>query len=168
MNNVLSLIKSIQEFSDGENKKPCKKVVQKLAYLIQQKNIDLELDYTIHFYGPYSEDLDLEIRQLNSQGSLNIDFSNSKGHLITVAEQFFSKIELLSESAQSIIKTFGARKPSELELIATTLYVQRELGQASKDEISKAVIRIKGSKYPQSQINSTIDELSKNAYFSIT
>ena len=165
MNTVLSLLKSIQEASDSDNKRPCKKTVQKLAYLIQEKDINLGLDYTIHFYGPYSEDLDLEIRYLNSRGDIQIDFENRSGHLLSVDDESYDSIELLEPNAQKIIKMFCSKKPSELELIATTLYVQREQQYTDINTIIDGVVKIKGEKYSRNKIETAIGELSQSDYF---
>ena len=37
-----------------QNQAPGKKMVQKLIYLIERKGVDLGLNYSIHFYRPYS------------------------------------------------------------------------------------------------------------------
>ncbi|MCL2853179.1 MAG: hypothetical protein FWE20_09145 [Defluviitaleaceae bacterium] len=167
MNTVMSLIKSIQEISDDDNSKPCKKTVQKLAYLIQEKGVDLGLDYTIHFYGPYSEDLDLEIRYLNSRGDVQIDFGSSSGHLISVEDDTYNDVELLEIDAQEIIGIFRSKKPSDLELLATTLYVQREQQYADVNMIRDGVVKIKGNKYSPEKITNAIKELSQNNYFTV-
>ena len=49
-----------------ENAPPCKKTLQKIVFLIQAKQIDLGCDYGIHFYGPYSADLDFAVRDRKS------------------------------------------------------------------------------------------------------
>jgi len=166
MSIVLSLIKSIQA-AYGDDNRPCKKTVQKLAYLIEEKNINLGLDYTIHFYGPYSEDLDLEIRYLNSRGDLQIDFENRSGHLLAVDKESYDAVELLNPEAQAVIGMFCSKKPSELELLATTLYVQREQGYTDINAIIEGVVNIKGAKYPRNKIESAIDELTQRDYFSV-
>ena len=42
----------VKRINDIWGKKPGKKTLQKLVYLIQQKGINLNYDYGIHFYGP--------------------------------------------------------------------------------------------------------------------
>ena len=41
-----------------EKIEPGKKMLQKLMYLIERKGVTLELNYSIHYFGPYSSKLD--------------------------------------------------------------------------------------------------------------
>lgn len=161
MSNVLSLIKSIQEIA---GKAPCKKTVQKIAYLIQEAHEDLGFDYSIHFYGPYSADLDSEIRYLCSCGDLAIKIEDY-GHMLSVADSL--DVPPSNNTIQKIISSFCSKSPSDLELLATTLYVQREITGATSKDIIDGVVKIKGTKYLESQIREAITELESNNYFKI-
>ena len=50
-NNVAYIIKRINE---EWGKKPGKKILQKMVFLIEEKGIDLGYEYGLHFYGPYN------------------------------------------------------------------------------------------------------------------
>ena len=54
------------------DQEPGKKMVQKLLYLMERKGIKLNLNYAIHFYGPYSSALDDALHALEAQGVINI------------------------------------------------------------------------------------------------
>jgi uncharacterized protein YwgA len=161
MSNVLSLVKSIQKIAD---KAPCKKTVQKIVYLIQEANEDLGFDYSIHFYGPYSADLDSEIRYLCSCGDLTMEVQDY-GHILSVNDSL--DVPFANTAIQNIITRFSANSPSDLELLATTLYVQREISGAANKNILDGVVRIKGAKYSEPQILAAIKELESNNYFSL-
>ena len=161
MNNVLSLIKSIQEFT-GES--PCKKAIQKIVYLIQEANEDLGFDYSIHFYGPYSADLDSEIRYLCSRGELNINVNTmGYGHMISVDDSV--EISSANPAVQNVVAIFGEKSPSDLELLTTTLYVQRESSDTGVKGIVNGVVKIKGAKYSEDRIKQAIKELEDKKYF---
>ncbi|MDR1992843.1 MAG: hypothetical protein LBQ98_05000 [Nitrososphaerota archaeon] len=160
MGNVLSVIKSIKD-STGI---PCKKVVQKVIYLIQETGEDLGFDYSIHFYGPYSAKLDSEIRYRYNRGDLNIDFT-AHGHMLSVDDSL--DIPPVNSSIQEIITHFCSKNPSELELLATTLYIQRAIPHADKENILNNVLRIKGDKYSKTEIKEAIKELKNRGYFQI-
>jgi hypothetical protein len=51
MNNLRSYIEALESIC--ENRNLGKKAVQKLMYLIERKGVEFDLDYTIHFFGPY-------------------------------------------------------------------------------------------------------------------
>lgn len=65
---------------------PGKKMVQKLMYLIERKGINLGLNYSIHFYGPYSVTLDDTLHSLEAQGIININVDHLT-HKITLADR---------------------------------------------------------------------------------
>lgn len=68
---------------------PCKKTLQKIVFLIEAKNVDLGCDYGIHFYGPYSSDLDFAVRELCDDGVLDIKYTSME-HKISVADSAFA------------------------------------------------------------------------------
>jgi len=159
MNNVLSIINSIQAAS---KEAPCKKAIQKVIYLIQEAGGSLGFDYRIHFYGPYSADLDTEIRYLCSCGDLTIK-ETGHGHLISVND--ISETPSISPNIQNVISIFGSKKPAQLELLTTALYVQRALSNPNSEDIIAGVIKIKGQKYEIEQIKDSISELKAKKYF---
>jgi uncharacterized protein YwgA len=160
MNDVLGVIREIQNVS---RKAPCKKTVQKIIYLIQEANCDLGFDYSIHYYGPYSEELDSDIRYQYGYGDLDIEITNH-GHMLSVID-FENKTYEMNPIAKEIISIFGRKTPAELELLATTLYVQREIGSAKEEDIVNGVVSIKGTKYSQLNIGNAVKELVDRGYF---
>ncbi|MCL2135078.1 MAG: hypothetical protein FWH37_05945 [Candidatus Bathyarchaeota archaeon] len=158
MTNVLSVIKTIQEHDVA----PCKKKVQKIIYLIQESGEDLGFDYSIHFYGPYSEKLDSEIRYLYNRGDLNMDFT-PRGHKLSVDNSLATPP--VSSTTQEIIAYFRLKSPSDLELLATVLYIKRAIPNANDKNILNNVLRIKGEKYSEIEINNSIKELKNRHYF---
>jgi len=163
MNNVLNVINSIHDIS---GKPPCKKTIHKMIYLIQEaeNGVDLGFDYSIYFYGPYSKDLNAEISYLYRTGEVNIEVSRYE-HKISVAEGEHSEATTPEEPILEVIRRFADKKPVELELITTTLYIKREAPHATDDETVNYVIKVKGSKYPVPQIKSAINELRTAGYF---
>ena len=67
---IVNIIDRITEINGA----PCKKTLQKIVFLIEAKHVRLGCDYGIHFYGPYSADLDFAVRELCDEGVLKIDF----------------------------------------------------------------------------------------------
>ena len=66
---IVNIIESITK----KNGAPCKKTLQKMVYLIEKKGVSIGCDYGIHFYGPYSSDLDFAVREMCDEGVLNRD-----------------------------------------------------------------------------------------------
>lgn len=158
-NTIVSIIRRLKTVS---GKDPCKKTIQKIVYLIEESGSPLGYDYTIHFYGPYSADLDYEIQGLSLVGSLRVDYTNY-GHLLSVPKG--KQIRSLNQTIDNVIQNFGAKSPSELELLATTLFVQRKVSSNTPEVILPMVKKIKGTKYADSQIVTAVQTLHENDFF---
>ena len=139
---------------------PCKKTLQKIVYLIEKKHIDLGCDYGIHFYGPYSSDLDFAVRELCDEGVLEIQYTSLE-HRISLTDK--SKTPIFSDSnIDTIIDEFAKETPSELELLTTALYAF--LIDNNKSAVVSRVIKIKGSKYSIQRINNAVHRLESTGY----
>ena len=142
---------------------PCKKTLQKIVFLIEAKNIDIGCDYGIHFYGPYSSDLDFAVRELSDEGVLEIEYTSME-HIINIVDD--SLVDAYNNDiANKIISEFAKETPSELELIATALYVYLQNGDVHK--IESDVIKIKGSKYTEKRIGEAIRKLEQAGFIAV-
>lgn len=154
-----AIISIVKRMSDKKGP-PCKKAIQKMVFLIEAKGIDLGCDYGIHFYGPYSADLDFAIRELTDNDVLDIDYTET-GHKISLKNT--AEVTYKNLDVQSIVDEFFDDTPSYLELLTTALYVyQQSLKQRSK--IADGVVKIKGNKYNGKQIESAILRLEETGY----
>lgn len=145
-----------------KNKKssPCKKTLQKIVFLIEAKHLNLGFDYGIHFYGPYSSDLDFAIYELTSEGALSIKYTRTK-HIISVSDDTIYP-QFQHDIIDEVIEEFGSETPSQLELTATALYVYMK--RKNKEKIMDGVIKIKGGKYSKPKIRSAIQRLEETGY----
>ena len=100
---------------------PCKKTLQKIVFLIEANHIELGCDYGIHFYGPYSADLDFAVRELCDEDILKIEYTPME-HLISVVDTDYAG-GFNDDKINSVVDEFSKDSPSELELLATALYV---------------------------------------------
>lgn len=159
MTNNAGIVRVIQKLT-ARKSPPCKKTIQKTVFLIEAKHVDLGCDYGIHFYGPYSADLDFAIRELNDEGILEIEYTAME-HNITVLDDSIAK-SYSNQIVDEVIEEFGADTPGELELLATALYVYLQIKDPAK--IKAGVIKIKGTKYPESRIDRAINRLERTGY----
>lgn len=139
---------------------PCKKTLQKIVFLIEAKNIDLGCDYGIHFYGPYSSDLDFAVRELCDDGILDIKYTSLE-HRISVADNAAAN-GYNNQIVNDVIDEFGKESPSNLELLATALYVFLQVRDANK--VKDGVVKIKGTKYSERQIDTAVARLRSAGY----
>lgn len=140
-----------------EQNEPGKKSVQKLAYLIERKGVNLDLEYTIHFFGPYSSKLDNVLHLLQCDEAIDIN-TIERTHTISIIDTSSYEGEQLSqeekEKVDFILNNFKRRSALELEGITTIDYVAKSLGlrNGDNDKIIEEVKRIKGTKFNDEQL----------------
>lgn len=153
-------IVSVIEKITAKKSAPCKKTLQKIVFLIEAKRVNIGCDYGIHFYGPYSTDLDFAVRELHDEGVLNIEYTSMEHNISVVDKSFIEPYE--NSIIDAVIEEFGADTPSELELIATSLYVYQQVCDQAK--VRDGVVKIKGTKYTTQRIDNAIARLIKTGY----
>ena len=151
-----------------------KKKLQKLMYLIERKGVQLDLRYSIHFFGPYSARLDHVIHILENEEWLDIDTSGQT-HWIIMKESASTQIEeksALAEEESALVdmvrRAFYDRTPMELEALTTIDYVANTLlsGKAVREAVIKQVQVIKGKKFSREYLEKEYDILIEQGYLS--
>ena len=160
MVNNEAIVSVISRLSAIKRAAPCKKTLQKIVFLIEAKNVKLGCDYGIHFYGPYSADLDFAVRELCDDGILDIKYTSME-HKISVVDSTFAN-GYNNQTVNEIIDELGKDSPSNLELLATALYVFLQVRDANK--VKDGVVKIKGTKYTERQIDTAITRLRRTGY----
>ena len=146
---------------------PGKKMLQKLMYLISRKDVNLELNYSIHYFGPYSSKLDSTLHTLESFDKLSINTSGIT-HIIHLGD---SPIEGTldhkeQESVDFVLKNFSMKSAHELEAITTIDYVATKMlkNQAKDEDIIAKVQQIKGTKFSKEYLQDCLQILKKLDY----
>ena len=133
-----------------EKIEPGKKMLQKLMYLIERKGVTLELNYSIHYFGPYSSKLDNVMHTLESYDQLTIDTSGST-HIIRRGDAPIEGSLDYSdqEKVDCVLDCFLQKSAHELEALTTVDYVANTLlkRHGTDEEIIEKVQEIKGSKF---------------------
>lgn len=143
---------------------PGKKMLQKLMYLIGRKGVNLGLNYSIHYFGPYSSKLDTTMHTLESYDKLIIDTTGST-HIIRLGE--VSIEGTLDEHTQTavdfVMNNFSTKSAHELEAITTLDYVANSIlvNPVQDSDIVDKVIQIKGSKFSNYYLNECLKELKQ-------
>ena len=169
-NKYIIIIKAICEKTEVG-----KKMLQKLLYLIERKGVGLDLNYSIHFFGPYSAKLDELIHLFESEDIIEIDTSGTT-HKINISknipkeyEESIKEYKLLAndeEKVNFVFEYFIKKSAFELEAITTLDYVATfMLNNAQSDsQIIEEVKKIKGSKFKEDYLESQLAILKKCGY----
>ncbi len=167
MSKYVFIINEICNRIDG--KKLGKKMLQKLMYLIERRGINLDLNYCIHFFGPYSSKLDNVMHILDSQDIIRINTS-SMTHTISIANVSQEDISNLEPDEQDkidfVLNNFCHRSALELEAITTIDYVANFIlkSDITDHKIINEVIKIKGNKFSEDYLRKELDILKQNLY----
>ncbi len=138
--------------------------IQKLVYLGQQL-LALESGYEFVLYqrGPYSFDLDADIRSLRSIGAVEImpaPLPYGPKYVRTSAGEAVSTLspvqDALNQNLAALAKELGPKTASELELLATTHYVLHGDYESDKDIVNRVV-----SLKPQFTPDDVVDALEQ-------
>lgn len=156
---------------------PGKTALQKIVYLIERNGVNLDFEYSIYYYGPYSSLLDYSIQSLELEGAIELEqdgftqriYNTDIGKGLIDEDGFsgFSQIEL--EKINFVLDNFANFSARQLELLTTTDYVaveeERERhSNYDEDLIINGVKNIKGSKFSDTEIANAINDLKKHGY----
>jgi len=142
-----------------------KTYIQKGIYLLQEGfKEDLNYNYKIHFYGPYSQELANQIDILNDFEWIDIHYLNEdKGYEITLTKNgerllkdFKGKLKINYENINKVNHLVGGAKVKEMELLSTVLYFSKIL--KNRKDIIEKVITLKPH-FNKPQINRAIKKL---------
>lgn len=150
---------------------PGKKKLQKLMYLISRKGVGLDLNYSIHYFGPYSSKLDSALHTLEHYDKISIDTGGSthiiKGGNVSIEGDLSQEDQ---QKVDVVLEKFSQKSAYELEAITTVDYVANTMlkEQGTDEEIINKVEQIKGTKFPKEVLYEALAELQKQEYITTT
>lgn len=135
--------------------------IQKAIYFAQEAaGADLGFRYVIHYYGPYSRELDSLVQKLESQSVLNVTAApDGYGYEVAIGETQLEETleEYLQRSVESIVKHFGGMPTLELERLSTAFYIRKRLPEADREDWVREVKSLK-PKFSEEEIEKALDE----------
>jgi len=155
---IYFLVKKLKE--KYPEKQIGKTAIQKLLFLLETKS-DLDFDYTLYHYGPYSFQVSRYINLAEILGFIKVEWHPEIGYLIEPLQPdknllFGIKEELLN-LLEKIVDDYGKFTAQELSIIATAVYIKNKVGIKDLDELVDAVNRIK-PKYQKEWIKKVLIE----------
>lgn len=144
--------------------------IQKISYFLQESiGVPLMYPFRMHYYGPYSDELDRVLSLARSVGFIDIkpDPDGFGYHVTPIEESESSWLQEydISEDPNitqidETIRVLGSIETFRLELYATIHFIDRTEGEQSKDQTLKIVKRLK-PKFTDDQIELAYQTLSK-------
>lgn len=137
----------------GQQQDTGKTKIQKITYFLQEAiGVSLMYPFRMHYYGPYSDDLDDVLSLTQSLGYIEIrPDPDGFGYHVTSCEpeqsSSFGEYDISeeedAEQVDSAIDVLGGLETYELELYATIHYVGGSSSRRSRDETLKIVRKLK-------------------------
>lgn len=147
-----------------------RKKFQKMIYIAKKMNFPFQEKFQFHFYGPYSEELTLQLEELVNMGFIE-EVKEKKGgyfqyrySLTTNGEEFISMFEkdLHDHKLTDCIKALNEESARFLELVSTVLYFDN----LEKEQVYEKIAQVKSKqKYTKEEIDHAfqyIEELKAN------
>lgn len=130
-----------------------KTVVQKLIFLLSRK-LPVDFNYEMYHYGPYSNDLDSELRFAENSSIIKIDWNEDYGFFIEPTDETNKFINLIKKEEKAaiddIVNKYGKFRAKELAIITTALYL-RDNYHFKDDKLPGIVHQLKQS-YTEEEI----------------
>lgn len=142
----LGLLASVVQMLDEAGSWTGRMHIQKLFYFAQEfLGLQSGYEFVLYQRGPYSFDLDADIRSVRSIGAVDIKPSPPYGpsYFRTSLGEAISKLSpverQLNDKLIALAKELGPPTASELELLATTHYALHEGHESDKDIVDRVV-----------------------------
>lgn len=134
-----------------------RKKFQKMIYIAKKLNFSFQERFEFHFYGPYSEELTLQLEELINMGFLN-EVKEKKGgyfqyrySLTPDGEEFVSMFEnhVFDEDLADCLEDMNKESARFLELVSTVLYFET----LPREQVYEKVQQVKSKQnYSQEEI----------------
>ena len=108
--------------------------LQKIIYILKNKGISFDEKFRYHYYGPYSQDLQLEIEELVDREFLIEESANPYIYKIKQQDSFHKVSDIVDNG--DLIRLLNKKDYRELELVSTIYFLQNE-GIKNKNAIKK-------------------------------
>ncbi|WAA12213.1 YwgA family protein [Fervidibacillus halotolerans] len=142
-----------------------RKKLQKMIYIAKKLSFPFQEKFEFHFYGPYSEELTLQIEELINMGFL-MEQKEKKGGYIQYryrltenGEEFLKTVQFKNDPAlQSCLLHMNEQSARFLELVSTVLYFD----SLSKDDIIEKIAKVKRKQnYTEEEIEEAFQFIHK-------
>ncbi|SRR5690554_1528497 len=138
-----------------------RKKLQKMIYIAKKLHFPFEEKFEFHFYGPYSEELTLQLEELINMGFIT-EIKENKGNyfqyryrLTETGEEFVREFarDVENPVLNDVIKNMNEKTPRFLELVSTVLYFEK----LPKDQLVNKIFQVKSKqRYTEEEIDDAL------------
>jgi uncharacterized protein len=162
--------------------RPGRTALMKYAYLLQTvKEVPLGYHFELYNYGPYDSSVLSDLSQaetlkaiksriVNYPAGSGYEYSANDNGCEALCSRVADEMALHEASIRWVLDEFGREPASQMELISTIVFAEREMHRKRQPPLSTELCRrVKGIKphFSDSKISATVDELSRRRLISI-
>ncbi|GAA0357749.1 YwgA family protein [Bacillus horti] len=120
-----------------------RKKLQKIIYISKKCQYDFQQKYNFHFFGPYSEELSLQIEELTNLGFIQEVKETKSGYsqynyeLSDKGKEYLEVYPIEMERYQSFVHDLNEQSSRFLELVSTMLYFDKLEQEALFQKVAK-------------------------------
>jgi hypothetical protein len=144
-----------------------KKALQKLVYFCSEAGVPVYVNFRLHIYGPYSNEVAEELGEAITKDIVKIapdGYSFSRG---SSCDKYLARdredIVANQEKIKKALDVFGKFMPKDLELYATIHFISTALneayGEIAEERVVREVYRAKGDKFSVQRIKDAYQDL---------
>lgn len=137
-----------------------RKKLQKMVYIAKKLNLPFYEKFNFHFYGPYSEELTLQIEELGNLGLISETKEKKGGYyqyrysLTNEGEQFLSHYNLDMPPLKDCVQNMNEKSSRFLELVSTVLFFD----ELPKEQVKEKVFTLKSKqRYTEEEVDEAYD-----------
>jgi uncharacterized protein YwgA len=157
---------------------PGKVKIQKVIYFLQEAcDVDLGYKFFMHYYGPYSNELNDTLQEMKAKSLLQFTLviypSSYYGYDIKIPDEKASEaVQLpkkIQDKADKIIALFNTEDAQNMELLSSTHFVRSILKEQGKEFDKESVVdevQLLKPKFEQGKITEAYEELQQNGLLS--
>lgn len=149
---IMLLLKDAKEITG-------RKKLQKIVYISKKFKFDFKEKFNFHFYGPYSEELSLQVEELANLGFIEEEknyksnYTQYKYTLSEQGEEYLAVYPTEIKDYESFVQRLNEQSSRFLELVSTVLYFD----QLQNDELIRKVQKVKSKQnYTEEEIEEAL------------
>lgn len=113
-----------------------RKKIQKIVFFMKMVNIPFSEKFSLHHFGPYSPELQLELDQLGDAGFITSEFNEFQN--TAMGDSYLSEhgdyLALFADSnLREMVKALNEIEPFKLESMATIVFFEHSYGKNRKN-----------------------------------
>jgi uncharacterized protein len=161
----------VKRYNEVSNNTLGRIILQKLCYFAKASGVQLQFQFEIYHYGPFSQEIfdvtdDLKVDGVITDSSEDLGKSAyvEGPNCRNLLQAFDQSLAKNKPKLDRVAIMFSKLNPSQMELVSTVHYIHNSYrvwfkNSPIKKNVVQSVVRIKGKKFPKEDVSQVFDML---------